>query len=114
VILAETGPVDWLLPNLLGLAWLTLWVTRREISPRFFAVGAVLAVLCFPAGMIASRQELTGANCTPDNLCFSADAVDWWWNGILGVFTTGALALVTVVITTIIAVVRRVQSPRAR
>jgi hypothetical protein len=61
----------------------------------FFAVAAVLAILCFPAGMLAGRQDLAGAECTPDNLCFSADEVGWWWNGLLGVLAIGALALLT-------------------
>lgn len=111
---AGSEPVDWLLPGLLGLAWLTLWVARKRIPPWFFAVGAILAVLCFPAGLVAGRLELGDTNCTPDNLCFSADGVDWWWNGILGLLTNAVLALVTAGITSALAVARRTRSTGRR
>src|SRR4051794_10603061 len=98
VIVAETRPFDWLLPALLVLTWLALWAARKGTPTWFVIAGVALPVLCFPTGMVAARLELAGTECTPANLCFSADEVDWWWNAILGFVTTGLLALTTMVI----------------
>lgn len=99
MILAETRAADWILPALLLAGWATLWATRRRVPPWFFAVAAALAVLCLPAGMLAGRSELGGTNCTPDNLCFSADEVDWWINGLLGLLAAGVLGVITLLVT---------------
>ncbi|OLT21077.1 hypothetical protein BJF79_46975 [Actinomadura sp. CNU-125] len=47
----------------------------------FFVTGSLLAVLCFPVGMLVAKADANGADCSPDNLCFSMDAVYWWCNG---------------------------------
>ncbi len=107
MILAETRPVDWILPLLLLLGWIALWVVRRRVPPWFFAVAAMLAVLCVLAGMLAGRVEIRGTDCTPDNLCFSENEVDWWANGLLGLLTTGALGLATLVVTAAVRAGRR-------
>jgi hypothetical protein len=106
VSVAETQPVDWILPAVLLLTWCALWATRRRVSPGFFAAGVLLAVLCIPGGMLAGRAELAGAGCTPGNLCFSAYEVGWWANGILGFLTTGVLALATLAVSAVVAVMR--------
>ena len=107
MILAETSVGDWILPALLVLAWLILWATRRRVPLWFFAAGVILAILCFPAGMLAGRAELDSVDdCTPGNLCFSANEVDWWFNGVLGFLTTGALAIASLVVAAVIAAVR--------
>jgi hypothetical protein len=107
MILAETSPGDWILPAVLVLAWLALQATRRRVPAWFFAAGLLLAILCIPAGMLAGRAELGGIDdCTPGNLCFSATEVDWWFNGVLGFLTTGALALATLVVAAVVAAVR--------
>jgi hypothetical protein len=103
-----SNPVAWIVPGLLVGAWIALWLLRRPVRPWFFLAAAVLAVLCFPAGMLAGRAELEGLSCTPDNLCFSADEVDWWLNGLLGLLTTCALAVLTPVVDFVLALVRRV------
>lgn len=110
-IFTESAPVDWLVSGLLGLVWIALWAVRKRAPPWFFVVGAVLAVLCFPAGMAAGRLELGGVhNCTPGTLCFSMNEVHWWWNGLLGLLTNAALGLVTVAITGAFAARRRTRS----
>jgi hypothetical protein len=89
--------VDWILPVLLVVAWAVLWTARRHVSRWFFAAGLVAALLCVPAGMIAGKAEMSGSDCTADNLCFSMHQVDFWVNGLLGFFATGLLALVTMI-----------------
>ncbi|MBF9134077.1 hypothetical protein I0C86_34835 [Plantactinospora sp. S1510] len=101
------NPVAWIVPGLLVGAWIALRLLRRPVWPWFFLAAAVLAVSCFPAGMFAGRAELAEPNCTPGNLCFSADEVDWWLNGLLGLLTTCALAVLTAVVDLVLALVRR-------
>jgi hypothetical protein len=93
-----TGPVDWILPGVLIVLWLTLRRTRRGTPTWWYAVGFALVLLCVPAGAVAAAREFEGEDCTPDDLCFSIDQVHWWLNGILGLFTLGALILVTLII----------------
>ncbi|GAA4632914.1 hypothetical protein GCM10023196_068350 [Actinoallomurus vinaceus] len=104
-------PLIWVLPTMLLLAWLTLWATRRRVPLWFFVAGLLLAILCFPAGMLAARAELNGTYCSPDNLCFSINEVRWWWNGIFGVLTTAVLGLATLVVTAVVRVVRARNRP---
>jgi hypothetical protein len=114
VMSAWGTPVDWLLPGLLSLAWLTFLVTRKLIPSWSFVVGAVLALLCFPAGVIAGRLELASVdNCTADNLCFSLNQLHWWWNGFLGLLTIAALGMITLVTEAVLAVWRRVRAAGA-
>ncbi|MGC5331616.1 hypothetical protein [Micromonospora sp. DT62] len=86
--------VDAILPALLVTVWLGLTLVRR-VPGWFFGLGACVALLCFPAGIIAGRLELGDTDCTPDNLCFSANMVDWWLNGLLGLFTVAVLAILS-------------------
>lgn len=104
--LGGTHLVDWTLPALLLLAWITLWAARRRVPTWFFAAGVLLAILCIPAGMFAGKAQLAGSDCTPDNLCFSSDEVDWWANGLFGFLGTGVLAFVTLVVTAVATLLR--------
>lgn len=106
MIFSWTLPVNWVLPTILLLAWLTLWATRRRVTLWFFGAGLLLAILCVPAGMLAARAELNGTYCSPDNLCFSMNEILWWCNGIFGFLTTAVLGLATPVLTAVVTVVR--------
>ncbi|RKN54540.1 hypothetical protein D7193_21505 [Micromonospora costi] len=96
--LTGTRAVHWILAALLLVAWLALWAVRRRIPLWFFPAALCLAVLCFPAGVLAGRAETAAAGCTADNLCFSMREVDWWLNGALAMLACGALAAVTVAV----------------
>jgi hypothetical protein len=95
VLLADSKPIDWILPALLFLAWIAFWVVRRRVPVWFFVVAVLLAILCLPAGMVAGDIELRGTYCTPDNLCFSMNGVHWWINGLLAFLTATGLAFLT-------------------
>jgi hypothetical protein len=96
VTLGPTDPAGWIIPGLIALCWLVLVAVRRTVPPRwFFPAAAGLAILCFPAGVVAAKLELSGLDCTPDNLCFSADEARWWYSGILGLAVVVALILIT-------------------
>ncbi|MEU7995509.1 hypothetical protein AB0B83_09240 [Micromonospora sp. NPDC049060] len=86
--------VDAILPVLLVTVWLGLALVRR-VSGWFFGLGGCVALACLPAGVIAGRFELGDADCTPGNLCFSADTVDWWLNGLFGLLTVAVLAILS-------------------
>jgi hypothetical protein len=101
------NPVALILPTILVVAWIVLWLVRRPVWPWFFVAAAILAVLCFPAGVQAARAELDGLSCTPDNLCFSADEIDWWVNGALGLVTIGGLALLTLLVDVVLPLFNR-------
>ncbi|GAB3973913.1 hypothetical protein GCM10029978_054260 [Actinoallomurus acanthiterrae] len=103
---SRTLPVIWVLPTMLLLVWLTLWAIRRRVPLWFFGAGLLLAILCFPAGMLAARVELNGTYCSPDNLCFSMNEALWWGNGIFGFLTTAVLGLATPVVTAVVTLVR--------
>lgn len=92
--LTGASAVDVILPALLGTAWLGLTLARR-MSGWFFGLGGCVALLCFPAGIMAGRFELGDTDCTPGNLCFSAIMVDWWLNGLFGLLTVAVLAILS-------------------
>ncbi|MGK5743282.1 hypothetical protein [Micromonospora sp. URMC 103] len=94
--LTDATPVGWILPALLVVAWLSLWAVRRRVPLWFPVLALCLAILCFPIGAMAGSAEVDDPGCTPDIRCFSITAVDWWLNGLLGMLTCAALAVLTV------------------
>lgn len=71
---------------------------NRRVSGWFFGLAGCVALLCFPAGIVASRIEMSGIDCTGGNMCFSANEVQWWLSDVLALFTVAALAIVSVVL----------------
>jgi hypothetical protein len=72
------------LPALLVAAWLTLWVVRRRVGWRFFAVAFGVSVLYLPAGL------LVAALVTPDDGCRRGDGLACVPGGPVGTLIVNA------------------------
>jgi hypothetical protein len=103
---------DWILPAVLVAAWALLWRSPRRLRLWFLPAAGALSILCFPAGLIASETQLSGAGCGARSRgCFSTDAVHWWLNGLHGLLTCGALVIVTLAIELVLRILRRAVRP---
>jgi hypothetical protein len=110
----ETGTVDWILPAVLVAVWLLLWLAGHRVRVWFLAIGVAVSILCIPAGFIAARPAADGGTCGPGDLCFSLQPVHWWRNGFFGLVSCLVLAVLTVLIGAVLALVRRARSQRHR
>jgi hypothetical protein len=79
----------------------------RHIRFWFFVAGAALSILCIPAGIIASKVEMSSETCSGQHPCFSIQEVYWWFNGLLGLVTCFALVALTLTVESVLGLVRR-------
>ena len=89
---------EWILPALLVLAWMVTWATQRRV-PFWFA-GAALGVtlLTFPIGAVVLDTADQPEGCTGNPGCVPEAGLTWWLNGIHGLPTLGALAMLTLAV----------------
>jgi hypothetical protein len=103
-----TGRVTgWALPSLLAAAWLAVVVLRRPVQGWFFAVAAVLPLLCIAMGIDVGRAAAKSAGCARHPvMCLTDSEIAWWMNGVIGLLTWIVLLGLTAVVDVVRDVVR--------
>ena len=114
--LSNTMVVDWVVPTLFVVAWLPLWWAGRSVRFRFFAAAIAVSILCFVIGAFAGASGSSGSSCEAyrQKDCGglagglgSESMISWWVNGLLGFVTCGVLAILTLVVELLLALLRR-------
>jgi hypothetical protein len=89
---------EWVLPTLLVLAWTVAWVMRGRVPFWFAGVALGVVLLTFPIGAALLRTADQPEDCYGQAGCLPGSGLTWWFNGIYGLPTLGALSLLSLAV----------------